>query len=116
MGEQLVWFNGDILPMSAVKVGVEDRGYQFADGVYEVVRFYNGKLFTLREHMERLARSAEGIRLNLPMPVEQIGEEIRKFIPVTKLRDGFIYVQLTRGVAALCIGGGEATAMAIEAL
>ena len=97
--ETPIWINGKVTNLADARIGVEDRGFQFADGVYEVIRFYNGKLFTLREHMERLARSAEGIRLNLPMPVEQIGEQIRKFIPVTKLRDGFIYVQLTRGVA-----------------
>src|SRR5687768_6169032 len=92
-----IWINGKVTNLAEARIGVEDRGFQFADGVYEVIRFYNGKLFTLREHMERLARSAEGIRLTLPMPVEQIGEQIRKFIPQTKLRDGFIYLQLTRG-------------------
>src|SRR5687768_14613249 len=96
--ETPIWINGKVMDLADAHVGVEDRGYQFADGVYEVVRFYNGKLFTLREHMERLARSAEGIRLALPMPVEQIGEEMRKLIPLTKLRDGFFYLQLTRGV------------------
>jgi D-alanine transaminase len=97
--ETPIWINGQVMPLAQASVGVEDRGYQFADGVYEVVRFYNGQPFTLREHMERLARSAEGIRLELPMPVEQIGQEIAKFIPLTKLRDGFVYLQLTRGVA-----------------
>jgi D-alanine transaminase len=95
--ETPIWINGQVVPLSQAKVGVEDRGYQFADGVYEVVRFYNGKFFTLREHMERLARSADGIRLSLPMPAEQIGQEMRNFLPLTKLGDGFIYLQLTRG-------------------
>ena len=63
MGEQLVWINGDVRLMSQVHIGVEDRGFQFADGIYEVVRIYNGRPFTLREHMERLGRSAEGLRL-----------------------------------------------------
>ena len=99
MGEQLVWLNGSIVPMSEARVGVEDRGYQFADGVYEVVRFYNGRTFTLREHMERLARSAEGLHLKLPMSVDAIGQAIETFIPRAGLRDGTIYLQATRGVA-----------------
>ncbi len=92
-----VWLNGQIMPLADAHVGIEDRGYQFADGVYEVVRFYNGKLFTVREHLDRLARSAEGIRLPMPMPVDQIAEHFRKFVPLTGLRDGYLYLQLTRG-------------------
>ena len=99
VGEQLAYFNGAIVPMSQAHVGVEDRGFQFADGVYEVVRFYNGRTFTLREHMERLQRSAEGISLALPMSIEKIGEAICDFMPRCGLRDGTIYLQLTRGVA-----------------
>src|SRR5262249_47589383 len=78
--ETPIWINGQIKTLADASIGVEDRGYQFADGIYEVVRFYNGKLFTLREHMERLARSAEGLRLQLPVPAAQIGEELRKFV------------------------------------
>jgi D-alanine transaminase len=99
VGEQLVYFNGSIVPMSQAHVGVEDRGFQFADGIYEVVRFYNGRTFTLREHMERLQRSADGIHLALPMSVEAIGDAIVDFIPRSGVRDGVIYLQATRGVA-----------------
>ena len=99
MGEQLVWLNGSVVPMSEARVGVEDRGYQFADGVYEVVRFYNGRTFTLREHMERLQRSADGIHMKLPMSVDAIGQAIETFIPRAGVRDGTIYLQATRGVA-----------------
>ena len=82
MGEQIVWFNGDLIPISQVRVGVEDRGFQFADGVYEVVRVYNGRPFTLREHMQRLQRSADGLHLALPMSVDEIGAAIVNFIPI----------------------------------
>ena len=95
----IIWFNGETIPAADARIGVEDRGFQFADGVYEVIRFYNGKPFTLREHMQRLLRSADGIKLSLPLDVEQLGAEITKFIPKTGIRDGFIYLQLTRGVA-----------------
>ena len=96
---QLIWFNGETIPFAEARVAVEDRGYQFADGVYEVIRFYNGKPFTLAEHMSRLQRSADGIKLSLPMEAAAIGEEIRKFIPKTGIREGSVYLQLTRGVA-----------------
>jgi D-alanine transaminase len=95
----LIWLNGDVMPMSQATIGVEDRGFQFADGVYEVVRIYNGRHFTLAEHMQRLARSADGIRMTLPMPIEQIAREVERFVPRTGLRDGTIYLQATRGVA-----------------
>src|SRR6185436_7760136 len=96
---ELVWFNGEVIPMSEARVGVEDRGFQFADGVYEVLRIYNGRPFTLAEHMARLKRSCEGLKLALPMSVEQVGQEIVKFIPRSGVRDGMIYLQATRGIA-----------------
>jgi D-alanine transaminase len=96
----LIWFNGEVIPMSEARIGVEDRGYQFADGVYEMMRLYNKKPFALKEHLDRLTRSAAGIRLPLPMPVEKIGEEIIKFIPRAAKDEGSIYLQLTRGIAS----------------
>ena len=86
--------------MADARIGVEDRGYQFADGVYEMMRLYNRKPFALQPHLDRLAKSAAGIRLPLPMPIEKIGEEIIKFIPRAPKEEGSIYLQLTRGVAS----------------
>src|SRR5205085_8564521 len=84
----LIWFNGEVIPFADARINVEDRGYQFADGVYEVCRFYDGKPFTLKEHMDRLARSAGGLKIALPMAVERVGEEMTRFIPRTGLREG----------------------------
>ena len=56
---QWIWINGDVLPMADAKIDVQDRGFQFADGVYEVIRTYQGRAFTLAEHLNRLASSAE---------------------------------------------------------
>lgn len=95
-----IWINGDILPMAEARIGVEDRGYQFADGVYEVVRLYNGWPFTLAEHLDRLARSAEAIRIPVPLGAEALGAEIRKLIQLTGVREGMVYLQLTRGQCA----------------
>jgi D-alanine transaminase len=97
---ELIWLNGEVVPMSEARVGVEDRGYQFADGVYEVVRLYDGRPFTLREHLDRLERSAADIRIAPPMPKAQLAGEIEKFLPRAGVKDGMIYLQLTRGCAA----------------
>lgn len=94
---ELVWLNGEVTPMADAKIGVEDRGYQFADGVYEVVRLYNGRPFTLIEHLERLDRSCEGISMKPPMAREQLASDIRKFVQRTSVKDGMIYLQVTRG-------------------
>jgi D-alanine transaminase len=98
MSEELIWFNGETIPMSEARPSVEDRGSQFADGVYEVVRLYDGKPFTLTEHLERLRKSATGIQITMPLSVEALASEIRKFIPKAGVGDGMIYLQLTRGV------------------
>ena len=97
---ELIWINGEVSPLADAKVGVEDRGYQFADGVYEVIRLYDGRPFTLREHLERLEKSAAGIRMGLPMSVAALSAEILQFVPRTQVREGMIYLQATRGCAA----------------
>jgi D-alanine transaminase len=97
---ELIWINGVVSPLAEARVGVEDRGYQFADGVYEVIRLYDGRPFTLREHLERLERSAAGIRMNLGTDAHALAAEITRFIPRTGVRDGMIYLQATRGCSA----------------
>ena len=97
---ELIWINGDVMPLADARVGIEDRGYQFADGVYEVIRLYDGRPFTLREHLERLEKSAAGIRMTLPMTPQALAAEVQKFVPRTNVRDGMVYLQATRGCAA----------------
>ncbi len=94
-----IWINGEIIPMSEARLGVEDRGFQFADGVYEVVRLYDGQPFTLREHLERLHRSAGGIALAVPLTLQVLALEMKKLVAKSGVRDGMIYLQLTRGPA-----------------
>jgi D-alanine transaminase len=96
---ELIWINGVVSPLAEAKVGVEDRGYQFADGVYEVIRLYDGRPFTLREHLERLEKSAAGIRMSLPMSAAALAKEVLQFVPGTNVRDGMVYLQATRGCA-----------------
>jgi D-alanine transaminase len=97
---ELIWFNGETIPMSEARAGIEDRGSQFADGVYEVIKLYDGKPFTLAEHLERLRKSANSIKLAMPITPEALGAEVRKFIPKSGIGEGMIYLQLTRGVCA----------------
>ncbi len=94
-----IWLNGEIVPMGEAWVSVEDRGFQFADGVYEVIRIYNGKLFTLPQHLQRLEKSASAIQLAVPMDSASLTAEIAKLIDRSGLREGMIYLQLTRGAA-----------------
>src|SRR5258706_10885673 len=96
---EMIWMNGEVLPLAEARIGVEDRGFQFADGVYEVVRIYNGRPFTLSEHLDRLARSCEGIRLNSPLSKSDFTREIGKFVEKSPVREGMIYLQITRGAA-----------------
>jgi len=96
---ELIWINGAISPLADATIPVEERGFQFADGVYEVIRVYDGVTFTLAEHLDRLVKSAEGIRLSLPISLENLTEEIQSLIERSSLRDGMIYLQLTRGAA-----------------
>ncbi len=94
-----IWINGNILPMSEARIDVQDRGYQFADGVYEVVRIYSGRAFTLAEHLNRLKNSADAIGITLPMSPSSLAIEIRKFIDRERLHEGMVYLQVSRGVA-----------------
>jgi len=94
---EIIWFNGRIMPMSEARVSVEDRGFQFADGVYEAMRLYHGRPFALAAHLERLERSAAGIKLAVPMARDALAEQIRWLVDQSGVREGVLYLQLTRG-------------------
>jgi D-alanine transaminase len=95
----LIWVNGEIIPMSEARISPEDRGFQFADGVYEVVRLYGGRPFTLDEHLARLERSAAELKLTIPIATAKLKTEIIRLIGQSGVGEGMIYLQLTRGHA-----------------
>lgn len=95
----LVWIDGEVGPIEGARVPLEDRGFLFADGVYEVIKAYGGHLFALGDHLARLERSAAGIRLELPMSVQAMGAIALDLLQQTGLADAEIYVELTRGAA-----------------
>jgi len=78
----------------------EERGIQFGDGVYEVIRVYEGKCYLLKEHIDRLFRSAEAIKLDLPFNKEEITDNLLELLNRNNMeKDGHIYLQVTRGSA-----------------
>lgn len=95
--EELVWINGKITPAASATVSAEDRGFVFADGVYEVIRVYNGRLFTLEPHLRRLGRSAQGIQLDLSMTSEAMARHAQDLVAQSGMNEGMIYLQVTRG-------------------
>jgi D-alanine transaminase len=95
-----VILNGQILERNEAKVDIEDRGYQFGDGIYEVIRVYNGKFFTGDEHLTRLFESAEKIGMNLPYSFEELKNLLASLVQRNNVIDGIIYLQFSRGVAA----------------
>ena len=99
MAETLVYLNGQFLPYGEAKIPVEDRSIQFADGVYEVVRYYGGRAFRMPQHLARLARSAAGIEITLP-PLDELRQAMDSLIERQGLTEGTVYLQVTRGVAA----------------
>lgn len=95
----IAYVNGDFKPLEHATVHIEDRGFQFADGIYEVVACYNGRFFELQPHLERLERSCQAIELLLPMPLAELASLIQETYRRNLLDDAMIYVQITRGVA-----------------
>jgi D-alanine transaminase len=96
---RIVYVNGRYLPRSDAKVAVEDRGYQFADGVYDVCEVRGGRLVDERRHMARLDRSLGELRIPRSMSPAALGVVLRETIRRNRVRDGIVYVQVTRGVA-----------------
>src|SRR5699024_11911160 len=91
--------NGQIVARDNI-VNIEDRGYQFGDGVYEVIGVYESKPFMLDEHMERLKRSAREIQLSLPYSTDQLKSKLEELVAVNKLDEGIIYMHVSRGTAS----------------
>ncbi len=95
----IAWLNGRLFPLSEAAISVDDRGYQFADGVYEVLRVYHGHLFAFREHFARLVSSARAILLEPPLSEVDLMGICQDLIDRNGQQEAEIYLQLTRGVA-----------------
>ena len=96
---RIAYVNGRYVAHRDAQVHVEDRGYQFADGVYEVCEVFGGKLVDERRHMDRLERSLSELRIAMPMTRSALGAVLRETVARNRVRDGIVYLQVTRGVA-----------------
>jgi D-alanine transaminase len=96
---RVAYVNGRYRPHREAMVHVEDRGYQFADGVYEVCEVRGGRLVDERRHLARLKRSLDELRIDLPMSPAALGIVLRETVRRNRVRDGLVYLQVTRGVA-----------------
>ena len=96
---RVVFVNGEYLPYEKSKVHIEDRGYQFADGVYEVFAVIDNKLADYDAHMNRLLRSLNELNMKLPYSRKSIFFHISNIVKQNLISNGLIYLQISRGVA-----------------
>jgi D-alanine transaminase len=96
---RIAYVNGRYLPLRDAKVHVEDRGYQFSDGVYEVCEVRDGRLIDERRHLERLQRSLSELRIHLPISLRALDVVLHETVRRNRIGYGIVYLQITRGVA-----------------
>lgn len=96
---RIAYVNGRYVPHGEAAVHIEDRGYQFADGIYEVIMVKGGRLVDETLHMTRFDRSLSELRIAPPMPRRALEFVMREVIRRNRVADGIVYLQATRGVA-----------------
>jgi D-alanine transaminase len=96
---RIAYVNGRYVPHRDAVVHVEDRGYQFADGVYEVCEVRDGRLVDERRHLQRLARSLGEVAIAWPMAPAALALVLREVVARNRVANGIVYLQITRGVA-----------------
>ena len=99
--DRTIWLDGKLVPEAEAKVSVFDHGLLYGDGVFEGIRFYNGRVFRLEEHTKRLFLSAKAILITLPWTPEEVNEAVCETIRANGLEDGYIRLVITRGVGGL---------------
>src|SRR5438876_651980 len=99
--EAKIYIDGKFCSEVDAKVSVFDHGLLYGDGVFEGIRFYNGRVFRLQEHMERLWDSARSICLDIPMSRPEMDEALLETIRRNDLRDGYVRLVVTRGIGNL---------------
>jgi branched-chain amino acid aminotransferase len=97
----LIHIDGKLVPQAEAKVSVFDHGLLYGDGVFEGIRFYNGRIFRLTEHLVRLYESARSICLTIPISLEEMEKATLETVAANNLRDGYIRLVVTRGAGPL---------------
>lgn len=92
-------WNDRIAEDDEIRIDKEDRGYQFGDGIYEVIRVYDGEMFTPEEHIDRFYLSAEKIRITVPYTKHKLHQLLHELVEANSLNTGNLYFQITRGTA-----------------
>ena len=92
-----IYIDGEYFPEAEAKVSVFDHGLLYGDGIFEGIRFYNGRVFRLPEHLERLYDSARAISLTIPMDISEMTEAVLETVRRNELRDGYLRLLVTRG-------------------
>ena len=96
---ELGFFDGEFISLNERRVELEDRGYQFGDGIYEATQIYNGKCFALERHLARCRRSLRELRIPVTYMDEELTAIHNDIIEKSGIKDGSIYFQITRGIA-----------------
>src|SRR5689334_24460548 len=97
--EQIVYLNGSFVALPDAKISVLDRGFIYGDGVYEVIPVYRRRPFRMPQHLSRLSRSLEGIRLANPHTDAEWQRLVQAIVERQPFDDQAVYLQVTRGVA-----------------
>src|SRR4051812_41230089 len=101
MDKLLIYLDGQIVSESEAKVSVFDHGLLYGDGIFEGIRFYNGRVFRLEQHIRRLYDSAKSIMLNIPLTPSEMVKATCETVRANNLRDGYIRLVVTRGVGPM---------------
>jgi len=99
--EPLIYIDGEFYPKSEAKVSVYDHGLLYGDGVFEGIRAYSGIVFKLKEHLERLYRSAHTIRLRIPLTKSEMTRAVLETLRKNNLKDAYLRLVVTRGIGDL---------------
>lgn len=97
----LIFIDGEFLPCAEAKISVFDHGLLYGDGVFEGIRCYNGYVFKLDEHLERLYDSAKSLMLQIPIPIEVMKQNVLETLRRNQLHEGYIRLIVTRGIGDL---------------
>src|ERR1700680_3411033 len=96
-----IYINGKLYDKADAKVSVYDHGLLYGDGVFEGLRVYAGKVFRLREHLQRLCESAKHILLEIPLSPDQLADAVQNTVRINNKHDGYIRLVVTRGPGSL---------------
>ena len=96
-----IWINGELLPAEDAVVSVMDHGLLYGDGCFEGIRVYDGRIFKLRTHLERMHSSAERLHLNPPYSLGELEKAVRETVAANGISNGYIRLIYTRGIGTL---------------